>query len=1663
MTHSLPFLSRFALRALSLLVMLSSSLLAQAQLKAPPVTTIGQIRQPGGPAMSLPPTAHQPLPAPTPAQSARLMAPAASTIRYVKAGASGNGASWSNASGDLQAMINASTTGDQVWIAGGTYKPTTAGLANSRTAAFSLKNGVSVLGGFSGAAGSEGNVTARTAMPSSTTLSGDVGQVGSSSDNCYHVVSNYGNGLNETAILDGVTLTAGRADGPNDGSLSNNGGGMLNALSSPTVVNCLFVANFATTGGGLADLANTARATNCVFSQNSAELGAGGVYGQDNSGTYTNCFFDRNFSTNPSYTGGAIFGAGSVNLVNCTFAGNRVPSGGYAIGFSRAITLTNCLFWDNGGSRSIANLGGSATIRYSLLEAGTAGYTDGGNNQTLTSSPFANATGPQLLSCTPAVDAGDNTANTTTTDVLGNARRVRTIDIGAAEFQGTPTQPIAITQQPVSGSSVCAGASVRVAVSASGTSPSFQWYKDGQVVSGHTAATLALSNLQTGQSGNYVVVISGCNSVTSTAFRLTVTAPFSVGLTTNGPLTCVQKSVTLTTTGGPTGASYAYSPGAQASSPGSLTAAVSQAGPYSVTVTVPGGCSATATTTVTSNTVIPTVVVTPSSQTICSGQTAVFSASGADTYRWSNGANTGAIAANVSGFYSVTATQTSTGCTATAAGQLTVLPTPTLSLDNARTSSFSRCDTPNGQIGFTTNVAAGEYSVSYRTSALSGVQTRIVTVTDSRFVLTGLSGASYYGFGLTSGSCTGTTSVTVTLTGPVPPSVTIQPSAQRICQGQTASLVATGAAGYRWSTGATTASISASVSGTYSVTGSTSNGCSATATATLTVNAAPAASLASSGPLSCSVTSATLTASPDGESYQFSDGATPIGTTNQATVTMAGIYSVTVLAGNGCSSVASATMTANQMLPTVSISPSSTTLTCADPSATLTAVGSGSFRWNTGAQTASISATTAGTYSVTVTGSNGCSATTSALVSSDQTAPSATITPTSGTLTCATPTLTLTANSSAPNLRWSNGQTTPSITVNAAGDYSVTATGANGCLATSNAVRIEAAQEVPPATLVASGGLSCAVTSVTLTANSGDGLTYRFSPGATQVGSDNTATVNASGTYSVTVTNTATGCANTASVVVGQDNSQPTVSISPTTATLSCGAPTATLTANTSASSLRWSTGPTTASISVNVAGTYSVTVTSSNGCQAVAQATVSGTTDAPTVPTLAASPATTTADQPITVTASGCTGGTITWTALGGTGQASGNTYTLTQPGNYTLSASCSLNGCTSISSAPLALQIRPGGFAITGVSMVNCELIDEAKGGYRVQFTPQYTGQTSSPISFSVVNELATTTAPAPYSLRLYTDNPVITLVAAQAGNGEARFAYNWRASCQSGTSPNRPPTTPGIPNQTIVQGQAYQLQLSSYFTDPDGQTLTFQASGLPAGLSLTGSVISGTPARTGVATVNVTAIDPGGLQASTSFQLTVSPMPTTPPSGFTIVGVSTVSCQVIGAGERQLTFTPQYAGVSGEPISFSVVNELRPTTEPGPYTLRLYTDNPAITLSTQQGSAVSTYRYNWLAVCNPTGRVGLREAESALVVRVLGNPLTGDAVEVEVQGAQGQPVQVRLTDLQGQLVSERSIQQAGPVESLRLPMASQPAGVLLLRVSTLSQSQTLKVLKP
>lgn len=378
------------------------------------------------------------------------------------------------------------------------------------------------------------------------------------------------------------------------------------------------------------------------------------------------------------------------------------------------------------------------------------------------------------------------------------------------------------------------------------------------------------------------------------------------------------------------------------------------------------------------------------------------------------------------------------------------------------------------------------------------------------------------------------------------------------------------------------------------------------------------------------------------------------------------------------------------------------------------------------------------------------------------------------------------------------------------------------------------------------------------------------------------------------------------------------------------------------------------------------------------------------------------------------------------------------------------------------------PTGFAITAVTTVSCATI--TAGQRRLTFTPQYAGLTGQSVTFSVRNELSPTTTTGPYTLNLYTDNPTITLNATQAGTaGGANFVYNWLAACSGGSGANTPPTVANpIPDKAATVGQAFSFVIpTGTFTDAQTpNNLALLVNGLPAGLTFSApATISGTPSASGLSEVTVTATDPGLLSVSTVFTINVSPASMKPPTptGFAITGVTQVSCATITAGQRRLTFSPQYAGLTGQPVSFWVRNESSPTTTAGPYTLNLYTDNPTITLkATQTGTAGEvSFTYNWLAACSAGGaRVGV-ESRAALTVSVLGNPVYAETVEVDVQGAADELLRLQTFDSQGHKVGETLIEQATATERVTVRLG-QSAGLYFLQVSTPTQKKTVKIVK-
>ncbi len=269
-------------------------------------------------------------------------------IRYVDAGAGGSndGTSWTDAFTDLQDALTAAVTGDEIWVAAGIYKPTA---GTDRTVSFVLKSGVALYGGFSGAETERGQ---RDAAANVVTLSGNIGDTGSASDNSYHVIR--GGGADETAILDGFTVADGNAD---DIGENGNGGGMYNDSSSrPTVTACRFANNYADDQGGGMYNANFGRpaVSGCVFAGNRTSSMGGGMFtGYNSASAVTGCTFADNEA---SYAGGGVYCQRGAALAGCTFLRNR-SSFGAGMAVVGAVTITNCTFADN-----VANRGGGMSI-----------------------------------------------------------------------------------------------------------------------------------------------------------------------------------------------------------------------------------------------------------------------------------------------------------------------------------------------------------------------------------------------------------------------------------------------------------------------------------------------------------------------------------------------------------------------------------------------------------------------------------------------------------------------------------------------------------------------------------------------------------------------------------------------------------------------------------------------------------------------------------------------------------------------------------------------------------------------------------------------------------------------------------------------------------------------------------------------------------------------------------------------------------------------------------------------------------------------------------------------------------------------------------------------------------------------------------------------------
>src|SRR5205807_2305981 len=155
-----------------------------------------------------------------------------------------------------------------------------------------------------------------------------------------------------------------------------------------------------------------------------------------------------------------------------------------------------------------------------------------------------------------------------------------------------------------------------------------------------------------------------------------------------------------------------------------------------------------------------------------------------------------------------------------------------------------------------------------------------------------------------------------------------------------------------------------------------------------------------------------------------------------------------------CSRTSSKFVGALPVPATPTITASGSTTFCQGSGVTLTSSPASLYQWSSGQTTQQIFVTAAGSYSVTTTNANGCSATSAATSVTVNPLPTATITAGGPTNFCAGGSVTLSAPAGLSSYAWSNGATTQSINVTTAGNYSVTVTNANGCGATSAATAV---------------------------------------------------------------------------------------------------------------------------------------------------------------------------------------------------------------------------------------------------------------------------------------------------------------------------------------------------------------------------------------------------------------------------------------------------------------------------------------------------------------------------------------------------------------------------------------------------------------------------------
>lgn len=710
--------------------------------------------------------------------------------------------------------------------------------------------------------------------------------------------------------------------------------------------------------------------------------------------------------------------------------------------------------------------------------------------------------------------------------------------------------------------------------------------------------------------------------------------------------------------------------------------------------------------------------------TICSGQTAILTAStSASSYTWNNGAITNSIsvAPTISTIYTFSAS--TTNCTSTKTVEVFVATTPTLSVNSASICSGNSTSLsvsgsaanytwqPSAQNSTSISVnptSTTVYTITGSTSICSNTSTATVYVTSTP-TITGVSNtticpsqtASFNAGGATNytwspGNVNGATysiapvsNTTISVIGSngnclssnktvsisIGSNVSISVSGVTICPSQTATLSASSLDTYTWSTSANTNSITVSPNSTtvYTVNG-TIGSCSGSQTVAVTVINQPTLAITGNSTI-CSGTSSTLTANGTATSYTWQ----PVGQiSNSIAVNPNSTTIYTITGSNGfCSNTITSTLNVTQ---TPTITGVSNITSCANESTIFNASGATTYTWQPGnIINSSFSITPTTNTLISVIGANG-SCTTQA-TASISILPNLIISVNNPTI-CAGQTTTLIA-SGVSTYTWNNTVNTNSIIVNPTTTSVYTISGNTGSCFGENTATVTVNQ-IPVLTATANPISICSGETTTLSVLGGN--TYAWSNGVnldTQTDNPTITTI-----YSVTATNNE-GCENSTSITVSV-TSIPVINVNPVTV---CAGKTATLTA-TGAATYTWSTNENGDTIYPSPLFPTQYTVAgSTNGCASATYSTFIIPVASPTL--TINTPTTTIGCAPLCIdfsdqTSSSCA--TITYNfGDSNIGNTNNPNHCYNASGNYTVTATCTNTlGCSSTYTLPTAIQVN-------------------------------------------------------------------------------------------------------------------------------------------------------------------------------------------------------------------------------------------------------------------------------------------------------------------------------------------------------------------------------------